>query len=77
MPISATRKASNAIHPDQAAVINEAFTPSSADVEHAKKVVAAFASGAGVASLDGKMLDQPHLKQAKNVLALNDQIRSV
>ena len=64
-----------AIHPDQAAIINDAFTPSSADVEHAKKVVAAFAGGAGVASLDGKMLDQPHLKQAKNVLALNDQIR--
>ncbi len=65
-----------AIHPDQVAIINDAFTPSSADVEHAKKVVAAFASGAGVASLDGKMLDQPHLKQARNVLALNDQIRS-
>jgi citrate lyase subunit beta/citryl-CoA lyase len=64
-----------AIHPDQVAVINDAFTPSSADVEHAKKVVAAFANGAGVAALDGKMLDQPHLKQAKNVLALNEQIR--
>ena len=29
-----------------------------------------FASGAGVASLDGKMLDQPHLVQARHVLAL-------
>jgi len=65
-----------AIHPDQVAVINEAFTPSAADVEHAKRVVAAFASGAGVASLDGKMLDQPHLKQAKNVLAMDEAIRS-
>ncbi len=59
-----------AIHPDQVAVINDAFTPSAADIEHARKVVAAFASGAGVASLDGKMLDQPHLKQARSVLAL-------
>jgi citrate lyase subunit beta/citryl-CoA lyase len=58
-----------AIHPGQVETINAAFTPSDADVEHAKKVVAAFASGAGVASLDGKMLDQPHLKQAKHVLA--------
>ena len=58
-----------AIHPGQVETINAAFTPSTADVEHAKKVVAAFASGAGVASLDGKMLDQPHLKQAKHVLA--------
>jgi len=58
-----------AIHPDQVAPINDAFTPSQADVEHARRVVAAFASGAGVASLDGKMLDQPHLKQANQVLA--------
>ena len=65
-----------AIHPDQVAVINEAFTPSVSDVEHAKNVVAAFAGGAGVASLDGKMLDQPHLKQAKNVLAMDEAIRS-
>jgi citrate lyase subunit beta/citryl-CoA lyase len=65
-----------AIHPDQVAPINAAFTPSEDDVAHAKNVVAAFASGAGVASLDGKMLDQPHLKQAKHVLALDEAIRS-
>lgn len=59
-----------AIHPEQVAPINAAFTPSAADIEHAKNVVAAFAAGAGVASLDGKMLDQPHLKQARHVLAL-------
>ncbi len=59
-----------AIHPDQVEPINAAFTPSAADVEHARKVVAAFAAGTGVASLDGKMLDQPHLKQARHVLAL-------
>jgi citrate lyase subunit beta/citryl-CoA lyase len=64
-----------AIHPDQVAVINEAFTPSASDIEHAKRVVAAFASGAGVASLDGKMLDQPHLKQARNVLAMDEALR--
>ncbi|MDE2072545.1 MAG: CoA ester lyase [Alphaproteobacteria bacterium] len=63
-----------AIHPAQVAVINAAFTPSPEDVEHARKVVAAFAGGAGVASLDGKMLDQPHLKQAEHILALAAQI---
>ncbi|HEX2590869.1 MAG TPA: CoA ester lyase [Rhizomicrobium sp.] len=63
-----------AIHPDQVDPINAAFTPSSADIEHAKKVIAAFANGAGVASLDGKMLDQPHLKQAQHILALSEQI---
>ncbi len=63
-----------AIHPDQVEPINAAFTPSAADVEHAKRVVAAFASGVGVASLDGKMLDQPHLKQARHVLALAEAL---
>jgi citrate lyase subunit beta/citryl-CoA lyase len=65
-----------AIHPDQVEPINTAFTPSSADVEHAKKVVAAFVSGAGVASLDGKMLDQPHLKQARHVLEMSERIQA-
>jgi len=65
-----------AIHPDQVDPINAAFSPSAADVEHARKVVAAFAGGAGVASLDGKMLDQPHLKQARHVIALDEAIRS-
>jgi citrate lyase subunit beta/citryl-CoA lyase len=63
-----------AIHPDQAEPINAAFTPSQADAEHARKVVAAFESGAGVASLDGRMLDQPHLKQAKHILALAEKL---
>ncbi len=63
-----------AIHPDQVAPINLAFTPSADDIAHAHKVIAAFAAGTGVASLDGKMLDQPHLKQAKHVIALSEQI---
>jgi citrate lyase subunit beta/citryl-CoA lyase len=66
-----------AIHPDQVEPINAAFTPSAADVAHAGKVVAAFASGAGVASLDGKMLDQPHLKQARHVLELAEALRRI
>jgi citrate lyase subunit beta/citryl-CoA lyase len=64
-----------AIHPDQVEPINAAFTPSPADVAHAKKVVAAFSAGAGVASLDGKMLDQPHLKQAQHTLELAEALR--
>ena len=61
-----------AIHPDQVAPINEAFTPTAAEREHAQRVVAAFAAagGAGVASLDGQMLDRPHLVQAQRILAV-------
>lgn len=60
-----------AIHPAQVAIINEAFTPSAAAVAHAEQVVAAFAGaiGTGVTSLDGQMLDQPHLKAAERLLA--------
>jgi len=64
-----------AIHPDQVEPINAAFTPSAADMAHAKNVVAAFAAGAGVASLDGKMLDQPHLTQARHILELAEALR--
>jgi citrate lyase subunit beta/citryl-CoA lyase len=65
-----------AIHPDQVATINDAFTPSAADVVYSRRVVAAFAGGVGVASLDGKMLDQPHLKQARHVIALHETLAS-
>jgi citrate lyase subunit beta/citryl-CoA lyase len=63
-----------AIHPDQVDIINKAFTPSPADVAHAWRVVGAFAGGAGVASLDGKMLDQPHLKQAQHILRVHEML---
>lgn len=65
-----------AIHPDQVDPINAAFTPSTEDVEQARRVVAAFSGGAGVASLDGKMLDRPHLKQAQHILTLDEMLRS-
>jgi citrate lyase subunit beta/citryl-CoA lyase len=60
-----------AIHPAQVAPINESFTPSQAELDHARRIIAAFdaAPGAGVVGLDGKMLDIPHLKQACAVLA--------
>jgi citrate lyase subunit beta/citryl-CoA lyase len=60
-----------AIHPAQVPIINAAFTPSPAAVAHAERVVAAFANqpGAGVLSLDGAMIDAPHLRQAQRILA--------
>jgi citrate lyase subunit beta/citryl-CoA lyase len=57
-----------AIHPDQVAVINEAFTPSAAEVALAHRIVAAFATGAGAVSIDGKMFDIPHLRSARRVI---------
>lgn len=60
-----------AIHPDQVAVINAVFTPDPAAVERARAVVAAFAAApdAGVLSLNGEMIDRPHLRRAQRLLA--------
>lgn len=60
-----------AIHPAQVPVINEVFTPSAAQIERAKAVVAAFAAqpGAGTVGIDGKMYDRPHLARAQALLA--------
>jgi citrate lyase subunit beta/citryl-CoA lyase len=60
-----------AIHPSQVAVINAAFSPSESQLAHAAAVVAAFDAnpGAGALQLGGKMIDAPHLKQAKALLA--------
>lgn len=61
-----------AIHPDQVPVINECFTPSEAELAHAQAVIDAFAAnpGAGTLSLDGKMIDMPHLKQAERLMSI-------
>jgi citrate lyase subunit beta / citryl-CoA lyase len=60
-----------AIHPTQVPVINAAFTPSNEEVAHARRVIAAFEAspGAGALSLDGRMIDAPHLKAARRLLA--------
>jgi citrate lyase subunit beta/citryl-CoA lyase len=59
-----------AIHPAQVGVINAAFTPSREEIAHAEEIVAAFEAhpDAGVLSVGGKMVDRPHLMQARNVL---------
>ena len=59
-----------AIHPAQVPIINAAFTPSAEEVRHAGEIVAAFEAhpDAGVLSVGGKMVDRPHLMQARRVL---------
>ena len=60
-----------AIHPAQVAPINAAFTPSEAELAHARAVVQAFADNptAGALQLDGNMIDRPHLVLAQRLLA--------
>lgn len=60
-----------AIHPAQVAPINAAFTPSAEELAHARAVIQAFADdpGAGTVSMDGNMLDRPHLALAQRLIA--------
>ena len=62
-----------AIHPDQVDIINAAFTPSETERAHAQRIVDAFAAqpDAGTLSIDGAMVDMPHLKQARRTLGLD------
>ncbi len=59
-----------AIHPSQVPVINAAFMPSEQEIAAARAVVNAFAANpdAGTLQIDGRMLDQPHLEQARRLL---------
>jgi citrate lyase subunit beta/citryl-CoA lyase len=66
-----------AIHPAQVEIINAAFSPQPAEVARARAVIAAFAAApdAGVLSLDGQMLDRPHLVRAQRILARAGHLR--
>ena len=59
-----------AIHPDQVATINTAYSPSDTELAHARRIVDAFAAQpeAGTLSIDGQMVDKPHLTQALRTL---------
>jgi citrate lyase subunit beta/citryl-CoA lyase len=60
-----------AVHPDQIATINRAFTPSPAEVAHAAEIVRLFEEhpDEGVLAHGGQMLDRPHLARAERVLS--------
>lgn len=59
-----------AIHPDQVPVINRVFSPTQAEIAAARAIVDAFAANphSGVLTVDGKMVDAPHLLQARRIL---------
>ena len=63
--------------PAQTEIINAAFTPTAEEEDWAQKVVNVFEQNPslGAVGLEGKMLDMPHLKQARNLLALAKLIR--
>lgn len=61
------------IHPDQIAVVHEVFSPTAEELEHARRVVAAYddavARGLGAVALEGEMLDPPIVARARRALS--------
>ena len=63
-----------ALHPDNLATINAAFTPTPQQIAHAEKVMALYeASPNGLAVLDGKLIEKPVIRQMQNILAVRDR----
>jgi citrate lyase subunit beta/citryl-CoA lyase len=64
------------IHPGQIESCNRVYSPSREEIEHAQRVVAVFEqareSGAGVATLDGRLVEALHVQAARRVLAAID-----
>lgn len=65
-----------ALHPDQVPVVNDAFTPTPAEIDRARQIIALFDDDpdAGVAVLDGQMVDRPHYLQARRILDVADRL---
>ncbi|MFD1046308.1 HpcH/HpaI aldolase/citrate lyase family protein, partial [Kibdelosporangium lantanae] len=61
------------IHPSQIEPCNRVFAPSEEEIEHSRKVVAAFEEatreGRGVVTVDGRMVENLHVDNARRILA--------
>jgi citrate lyase subunit beta/citryl-CoA lyase len=66
------------IHPKQIAIANEVFGPSAQDVEFARRVIAAWEEarqqGEGVVVVDGKLVENLHVEEARRTLAMAEAI---
>lgn len=66
------------IHPSQIAAANDTFGPSEKELEHARKVVSAYeqarAAGRSVITVDGRMIENLHVRDAQRILSLADLI---
>jgi len=66
------------IHPGQVDICNEVWAPTDADVDYARRVIAAFdeaqAEGRGVITVDGRMIENLHVDNARRVLSVQAAI---
>jgi citrate lyase subunit beta/citryl-CoA lyase len=66
------------IHPKQIAAANAAFAPTKEEIEWSRLIIAAHseavAAGKGVVLLDGRLIENLHVDNARRLLALSDEI---
>ncbi|MEY4223685.1 MAG: hypothetical protein RIS33_619 [Actinomycetota bacterium] len=66
------------IHPGQVDICNEVWAPTASDVDYARRVIAAFdeaqAEGRGVITVDGRMIENLHVDNARRVLSVQAAI---
>ncbi len=69
-----------AIHPSQVALANEIFTPSEAEVAHARRILEsmeeAAKEGKGAVSLDGRLIDAASIRMAENLIGKIERMRT-
>jgi citrate lyase subunit beta / citryl-CoA lyase len=66
------------VHPSQIAICNEIFSPSDDEIAWSRSVIAAFdrpeTAGAGVITLEGRMVERLHLEMARRTVAIAEAI---
>ncbi|MGH9235478.1 MAG: HpcH/HpaI aldolase/citrate lyase family protein [Acidimicrobiales bacterium] len=62
------------LHPVQIDIARRVFSPSPADVTHARRVIAAMGDGTGAVMLDGKMEDDASVKQCRVMVELAEAL---
>jgi len=69
------------VHPSQVEPCNSAFSPTAEEVEHSRRVIAAFdeglAAGKGVITVDGRMIENLHVDNARRAIAIADAIAAL
>ncbi len=69
------------VHPSQVEPTNRIWAPTDDEVEHARRVIAAFeeaeADGRGVVTVDGRMIENLHVDNARRTLATADAIAAL
>lgn len=69
------------IHPAQVEIANNAWAPSAADVDQARRIIAAFdeavADGRGVVTVDGRMIENLHVANAQRTLSIAEAIAAL